>query len=164
VRGVRRHVNISLLRLIRVRCFTSSVVTPWGYKSRWSLLHSPISSHTIHRSLLTSFPMPKKKEREKERKRGKKGDYWDLESVASPSFSSHGKTRLDPFQGHAGSPAKPHELGVYDGDGARGLPSARGPRIPCACGRICGDFSRFLQAGIQCAITPVPLLTIITVA
>jgi hypothetical protein len=46
-----------LLRLVRAHRLTSSVVTPWGYKSRQSPLHTPISSHTIRHSLLTSFPI-----------------------------------------------------------------------------------------------------------
>jgi hypothetical protein len=59
-------INMGLLRpllhLVRARCFTSSVVTPRGYKSRRSPLHTPTSSHTICHSLLTSFPTPRKKE------------------------------------------------------------------------------------------------------
>jgi hypothetical protein len=63
-----------LLRLVRAYRFTS-VVTPWGYKSRRSPLCTPTSSRIIHHSLLTSFPMPEKKEREKgeNEKRKEKG-------------------------------------------------------------------------------------------
>jgi hypothetical protein len=46
----------------------------------------------------------KREKREKKEKR-KKRDYLDLKSAASPCFSSHGGTRLDPFQHYLGSPA-----------------------------------------------------------
>jgi hypothetical protein len=55
--------------LVRARRFTSSVVTPQGYKSRWSPLRTLASSHIIRHSLLISFPMPIKRERERERER-----------------------------------------------------------------------------------------------
>jgi hypothetical protein len=38
----------------------------------------------------------KEKERKKEKEK-RKENYQDLGSVASPSFSSHGRTVLDPF-------------------------------------------------------------------
>jgi hypothetical protein len=44
-----------LLRLVRAHCFTSSVVTPWGYKSERFPLRISTSSHTISRCLLASF-------------------------------------------------------------------------------------------------------------
>jgi hypothetical protein len=56
---------MGLLCLVRVHHFTFSVVTPWGYKSRRLLLCTPMSSHTIYRSLLTSFPAATKRERER---------------------------------------------------------------------------------------------------
>jgi hypothetical protein len=71
-----------------------------------AFVHPYILSHNL------LFPVPKKKEREKKKREKKMGDYWDLESVASPSHCSHGGIRLDPFQGHVGSPSKPHEPGV----------------------------------------------------
>jgi hypothetical protein len=145
----RRRVNLGLLRLVRVHHFTSSVVTPWGYKRIWFPLNTQTSSCIIHRSLLTSFPRPKKKEREKRGKR-KKGDSWDLENVVSPSLSSHGGTRLDPFWGHIGSPARPRELGAYGSGRAHGLSCARGPHVPCAHGGIPVDLCSFLWVGIQC--------------
>jgi hypothetical protein len=134
-----------LLRLVRAYRFTS-VVTPWGYKSRRSPLCTPTSSRIIHHSLLTSFPMPEKKEREKEEneKKERKGNYRDLGSVASPSFSSHGRTRLDPFQGYTVSPAKPHEARVHECDRACGLSRARGPHVPRTRGRIRGDLCDIL--------------------
>jgi hypothetical protein len=68
-----------------------------------------MTSCIIHHSLLTSIPVPEKRdgERERERRRrrkekGKKGTYRDTGGVSSPSFSSHGGTRLDSFQGYAG--------------------------------------------------------------
>jgi hypothetical protein len=64
----RRRVNMGLLRLVRVCRFTSSVVTPWGHKRIWFPLRIRTSSCTIYRSLLTSFPTPKKRERKKEGK------------------------------------------------------------------------------------------------
>jgi hypothetical protein len=126
-------------------------------------LRTPTSSCTIRRSLLASFPAPekererKKRRKEKERKRL---DYWDLGSVSSPSFSSHGATGLGPFQGYAVSPTKPHESRVYDGNRACGLSHARGPHVPCTCRRICGDLCSILRAGIQSAIAPVPPLVV----
>jgi hypothetical protein len=106
-------------------------------------LCTPTSSHTIRRSLLTSFLAPTKKERERRNvekvKRRRERYYWVLRSVASPSLSSHGGTRLDSCHGQARSPAKPREPRVHDGDGAHGLPHARGPLILCACERIHGD-------------------------
>jgi hypothetical protein len=101
--------------------------------------------------------------RKKEKKVGKEerkggGGSWNLESVASPSLSNHDETRLDSFQGHTGSPAKPHEPGVYDSDEARDLLCARGPHIPHACGWIHCDLYRFLGAVIRCTITLVPPL------
>jgi hypothetical protein len=57
-----------LLRLVRAHRFTTSLVTPQGYKSRWSPLSTPTLSHTICHSLLTSLPMLEKKEREKKEK------------------------------------------------------------------------------------------------
>jgi hypothetical protein len=135
--------------LVRARRFTSSVVTPQGYKSRWSPLRTLASSHIIRHSLLISFPMPIKRERERERERKRRKEerkkerkkewyYQVLGSVASPSLSSHGRRRLDSFQGHTGSPANSHEPKVYDGDGACGLPRARGPCVPRTRGRVCG--------------------------
>jgi hypothetical protein len=163
----RRLVSMNLLRLllclVRVCRFTSLVVTTWSYKSRWLPLHTPTSSLTMRCSLLTSFPAPEKKERENRGKRRKKRkrDSWDLESVASLSLSSHGGTRLDPFQDHTGSPAKPCEPGVYDGGGARGLPCTKGPRVPYTRGRIRGELCSFLRAEIQCAIASFsPLVTV----
>jgi hypothetical protein len=133
---------MGLLCLVRVGRFTSLVVTPQGYKSRRSHLHTPASSCAIYHSLLTSFPVPTKKEREKKEEKGKRkkeGVLRVLESVASPSLSIHGGIGLDSFQGHTGSPAKPQKPSVYDGDGAHDLPCARGPRVPWTHRRICGD-------------------------
>jgi hypothetical protein len=71
-----RHVNKGLLRLllrvVRDRRFTSSVVTPQGYKRR-CLPFTPTSSHTIRHSLLTSFPAPEKRERKRGKRRKKGG-------------------------------------------------------------------------------------------
>jgi hypothetical protein len=61
-----------------------------------------------------------------------------LESVASPSLSSHGRTRLDPLQGNVGSPVEPREPRVHDGGGALDLLHAREPRVPHVNGGICG--------------------------
>jgi hypothetical protein len=138
-----------LLHLVWAYCFTSSVVTPRGYKSRRSPLCTPTSSCTIYRSLLTSFLMCEKKEREREKKKeeGKekeRGDSWNSESIASPSPSSHGGTRLDHLQDHAGSHAEPHESVVYNGGGGRSMPCARGSSVPYACKRIHGDLCSFL--------------------
>jgi hypothetical protein len=154
-----------LLRLVKARRFTSSVITSRGYKSRWSPLHTTTSSCTIHHFLLTSFPTSKKKEREREREDGKKekkkGGITRISgSVASTSFSIHGGTRLDPFQGYAGSPGRPSGPRVHDGDGACGLPCARGPRVPRTRKRIRGDLCSILRARIWCAIALVPLLAI----
>jgi hypothetical protein len=132
-----------LLCLVRIHCFTSLIVTTQGYKSRRSSLCTPASSHTICLSLLTTFPTPAKTERQKNEEKGKRkkeGYCQVLGSVASHSLSCHGGTRLDSFQGQTGSPAKPHEPRVYDGDGAHSLPHARGPRVPCTRRRIRSAF------------------------
>jgi hypothetical protein len=77
---------VLLLHLVRARHFTSSVVTPQGYKSRRLPLRTPISSRTIHCSLLTSFPAPEKKERKKMRKKNqRKGG---LPGFRKPCFPS----------------------------------------------------------------------------
>jgi hypothetical protein len=75
-----RHVNMDLLHLVRARLFTSSVVTVWGYKTVSCPCAQP---HPLTQSI--------------------KRDYWDLESVAYTSLSSHGGTRLDPFLGENAS-------------------------------------------------------------
>jgi hypothetical protein len=64
-----------LLCFVRARHFTSSIVTPWSYKSRWLPLRTPTPSHTVRHSLLTSFPTLEKKEGQKgeKGKRKKKG-------------------------------------------------------------------------------------------
>jgi hypothetical protein len=82
-------------------------------------LAHPTSSHIIRHSLLTSFPASEKKEREKEGK-------WRFLGFRERSFFTlePWRTRLDPFQGYTGSLAKPHDLEVHDGDGARSLPRA----------------------------------------
>jgi hypothetical protein len=49
------------------------------------------------------------------------GDFYSLESIASPSLSPYGGPRLDLFRGHAGAPIEPHEPGVHDGGRARNL-------------------------------------------
>jgi hypothetical protein len=86
-------------------------------------LRTLTSSHTINHCLLASLLARERKERERERE-GERGDFWDLESVAAPSLSSHGGRRLDPFHDHARSSAKPHESGVHDGDRAHDPPRA----------------------------------------
>jgi hypothetical protein len=115
-----RHVNMGLLCLARARCFASSVVTPRGYKSEQLPSCAPTSSHTISHCLLASFHAPK--EREGEGEGDTKGRFLGLASVASPSLSSHGGTRLDPFLGHVDAPVEPHEHGVHDGGRASNLP------------------------------------------
>jgi hypothetical protein len=67
-----------------------------------------------------------------------------LERIASPSLSRHGRTQLDPFQGHAGAPVEPHELGGHDGGGAGNLPRARGSHVPSSDDGICGGFHYIL--------------------
>jgi hypothetical protein len=84
-----------LLRLVRARCFASSVVTPRSYKSKWSPLRTLISSHTISHCLLVFFLAL-------EKKRDKTKRYFlGLESDASPLLLSHGKTRFDPNRNRA---------------------------------------------------------------
>jgi hypothetical protein len=84
------------------------------------------------------------RKQEKEKQKQKKENYRDLGSVASPSFSSHGRAGLNPFQGYIGSTTKPREPSVYDGDGAHDLLCARGPCVPHAHGRIPGDLRGIL--------------------
>jgi hypothetical protein len=117
-----RRVNMGLLCLVMVSCFASLIVTPRGYKSKWSPF-APL--HPLTQSIIASSPpslrVKRKRERERERE-GERGDFWDLESVAAPSLSSHGGRRLDPFHDHARSSTKPHESGVHDGDRAHDPP------------------------------------------
>jgi hypothetical protein len=63
---------MGLLCLVRAYCFSSSVVTLWGYKSRRSPLHTPASSHifTIPTSPLS---LRLKRKIEKEKKMGLPG-------------------------------------------------------------------------------------------
>jgi hypothetical protein len=82
-----------------------------------------------------------------------------LQGVASPSLPNYGGAGLDPVRGHARAPTKPCELGVHDGGGARDLPHARGPRIPCASRGICGSLCDVLRARVRCAITLISLLS-----
>jgi hypothetical protein len=88
------------------------------------------------------------------------GHYWDLGSVASPSLSTIGRIRLDPFQGYAGSHVELHEPMVHDDGGALNLLRAKGPIILHTHGRIYGDLCSILRARIQCAIASVPRLII----
>jgi hypothetical protein len=101
-----------------------------------------------------------RQKKDEKRKRKKEGYYRILGSVASPSLSTHGGTRQDTFQGHTGSPTKPHRPRVYDNDGAHSLPRARGPHVPRTRGRIRGDLCSILRAGIQCTIASVPPLAV----
>jgi hypothetical protein len=71
-------------------------------------------------------------------------NYRDLGSVASPSFSGHGRIGLDPFQGYVESPAKPRKARVHDGDGAHSLSRASGPHVPHARGWIRGHLHGIL--------------------
>jgi hypothetical protein len=68
-----RRVNMGLLclllHLVRVCCFSSSVVTTWGYKSERSPLHMVTSSRTNSSCLLASFLAPEEREREREQGR-----------------------------------------------------------------------------------------------
>jgi hypothetical protein len=114
-----RRVNVGLLRFVRAHYFASSVLTPQGYKSEQRPLHTLTPSHIISRCLLVFFLVPEERERERKKEREKERDFGALESVASPSPSMHGRTRLDPFQGHTGAPAEPCDL-----------PHARGPCVP----------------------------------
>jgi hypothetical protein len=62
-----RHVNVGslhhLLRLVRACCFASLVLTSWGYKNKWSPLHTLTSSRIINHSFLVFFIAPEKRER-----------------------------------------------------------------------------------------------------
>jgi hypothetical protein len=46
--------------------FTSSVVTPWGYKAEVVTPAQPMSSHMISHRSSASFPMAEKKEKNRE--------------------------------------------------------------------------------------------------
>jgi hypothetical protein len=131
-----KHVNTSLLCLVRAHYF-ASVVTPRGYKSKRSPLHTLTSSRT-NNCCLAPPSLCMKRERERE------GDFLGLESIASPSLSRLGRTQLDHFQGHAGSPVEPHEPGVHDGGGAGNLPRARASLVPSSDDGICGGFHGIL--------------------
>jgi hypothetical protein len=132
-----RHVNLGLPRLVRVRCFSTLVVTLWGYQSKRSPLHTLTPSHIISHCFLVFFLEPKR-EREKR-------DFLCLESVASPSLSSRGRTRFDPFQGHTGAPAEPREPGGEAQDRSR----ARGPRAPTPAEGYVVSFVSFYKRGFD---------------
>jgi hypothetical protein len=68
--------------------------------------------HHLTQSAVASSPPSLCLNREREREIG---IFWDLLSVASPALSSHGGTRLDPFQGHTGPSIKPREPEIHDG-------------------------------------------------
>jgi hypothetical protein len=65
-----KHVNVGLLcrllRLVRIHCFTISVVTPRGYKGKRSPLRTHMFSHIINCYLLVFFLALEEREREKE--------------------------------------------------------------------------------------------------
>jgi hypothetical protein len=64
--------------------------------------------------------------------------YQDLKGATLPCSLSHGIEGFIPFHHYAEPPAKTHEAWVYGGGVARVLSGASGPRVPHACGRICG--------------------------
>jgi hypothetical protein len=82
----------------------------------------------------------RKREIDREREIEIGGNFWGLESVASPSLSNYGGAGLDPFRGHIGTPARPHGPRVHDGGRTHNLSSTRGSRIPHAGGGIHGGF------------------------
>jgi hypothetical protein len=136
------HVNSCLLGHFtapaRARRFASSVVTPRGYKAGGRSYVQHTSSHMISHRLLASFPTTEKKEREREGNKSRnKRELLSLHGVASPSLLNHGGVGLIHVIGHARTPAKPCESGVYDGGRACDLPQTRGSRIPYPDGGIC---------------------------
>jgi hypothetical protein len=58
-------------------------------------------------------------------------------------------------RGYARAPAKPHELGVYDGGRAHDFLCALGSRIPCSDEGIRRSMRGILRVEIWCAITPI---------
>jgi hypothetical protein len=122
-----------------------------------ALAHSYVLSHKLSSPphLLPYARNERERDNESDIEIGE--NFWGLASVTSPYLSNYSEVGLDPFRGHAGVPVGPHELGVHDGDGARNLSCARGPRIPHANAGICGDFNDILQVRIRCAITPISL-------
>jgi hypothetical protein len=116
--------------------------------------------HPLTQSAVASSPPSLCLNREREREIG---IFWDLLSVASPALSSHGGTRLDPFQGHTGPSIKPREPEIHDGGVARNLLCARCSCIPSAGGGIHGGFCCNILPGIWCAIVPSPPLTVVVI-
>jgi hypothetical protein len=70
------------------------------------------------------------------------------QGVASPSLPNYGGVGLDHVGGHARAPTKSREPEVHDGGGARGMPHARGLRIPYASGRIHCDMHVVLRVRV----------------
>jgi hypothetical protein len=92
-------------------------------------------------------------------RKGNRGKYRNLGSVASPSSKSNGGAGLDSFYCYARLSTKTCKARVHDGGGARNLPRARGPCVPYACGRLCGVLCGILRVGIWYAIAPIlPLI------
>jgi hypothetical protein len=69
--------------------------------------------HTIHHSLLTSFPAPGKRKRDEKRREKEKKEIAEntkiFEGVVSISSLSHGEAGLGSFHRYARPPAKTHE-------------------------------------------------------
>jgi hypothetical protein len=84
-----------------------------------------------------------------------------LQGVASPSLLIHGGVGLDRINGHATTPTKPYESGIYDGGGAHVLLCAPGSRMPHSGGGIRHGMRGVLRAGVWYAITPISLLFIV---
>jgi hypothetical protein len=99
----------------RARCFASSIVTLRGCEA---------GGHPLPSSARILPYVAEKKERSRNR-----GELLSLQGAASPSLLNHGRVGLDHVGGHT-APAKSCESGLYDDDGARGLPHPRGSRIP----------------------------------
>jgi hypothetical protein len=84
------------------------VVIPRGYKSRWSLLRTPASSHTVRHSHITSFRAPIKKEREREKRKGerKKKERGVLPDFRECCFSFP----FQPWRNKTGLPPSSHRV------------------------------------------------------
>jgi hypothetical protein len=71
-----------------------------------------------------------------------------LQGVTSSSLLNHGGAGLDRIGGHTTTPAKPCELGVYDGGGAHDLPRARESFISHTSGGYVMACAVFYERGL----------------
>jgi hypothetical protein len=115
-------------------------------------LCTPISLCPICRSLLTFFPVPGKRKRDKkmERVRKKKRNwrkYQDLKGATLPSFLSHDGAGLDLFLCYAEPPAKTCEAWVYGTAELEACWVPEDPALPAPAEGYVVSFMAFYEQG-----------------